>query len=241
MKNNSDEDELDAYYDVASKRNLLLNVKNPLSWYYSARRSMLLANMIRTRIEEDIPAENEGDVQSVRLVFKPSRSGNIFWLQTLRAAIRNDIAEDYFVGKDVNVEAEETIDKHGIDMMQVPRYRKLHGLYPTYLYFVGVAMENVLKGIYVMRHTDSIYSESGLEIVEEITKWGHKLYPLAARSLELRLNEAEEHLLRMLQEFVEWAGKYPGPKTPERYAGFVRGTNHPNPFSVAEQANFSKD
>jgi hypothetical protein len=165
MTNNRDKKRLDAFYADAGKKNLLLTMKNPLSWYGAAHRSMLLANIIRTRIEEDIPTENEGETYPVTLVFKPSRSGDIFWLQRLRAAISNDIVDNNFVGDDVNFEAEGTIDRQDIDIMYVPRYRKTHHLYPTYLYFVGVAMENVLKVIYVMRHTDSIYSNSDSEIV----------------------------------------------------------------------------
>ncbi len=241
MTNNRDKKELDAFYADGGKRNLLLTMKNPLSWYGAARRSMLLANMIRTRIEEDIPAENEGEMYPVPLVFKPSRSGDIFWLKRLRTAIKNDIADNNFVGNDVNLEADETIDKHDVETMHVPRYRKLHHLYPVYLYLVGTAMEDLLKAIYVMQNTDSIYSECDPEIVQDITSWGHKLVPLATVGLHLQLNESEEHLLRTLQEFVLWAGKYPGPKTPEQSADFARGTNHPNPFSEAERANYSKD
>jgi hypothetical protein len=241
MANDGDKNELAEFYEDAGRRNLLLQTKNPLAWYNAARRSMLQANMIRSRIEEDISAENEGKTQSVPLIFKPSRSGDIFWLKTLRAAIRNDIAGDHFIGNDVDIQAEETIDKRSIEMMLVPQYRKLHHLYPAYLYLIGAAIEDLLKAIYIMRHTDSIYSKSDPEIVEEVARWGHKLNPLATNGLQLELLEAEERLLRMLQQFIEWAGKYPGPKSPERYAEFVRGKNHPNPFSVAEHANYSKD
>ncbi|MGZ4848177.1 MAG: hypothetical protein ACXV5H_08625 [Halobacteriota archaeon] len=234
-------DELDDFYDDTSRRNLLLQMKNPLAWYYTARRSMLLANMIRMRIEKDIPVDDPEKIQSVPLIFKPSRSADIYWLQSLRAAIRNDVIDDHFVGDGVNVETEETIDKSGIDMISMHVYRKLHSLYPTYLYFIGAAMENVLKAIYAMQNTDSIHSENDPDIVNEITGWDHKLYHLAADGLRLPMTKKERGLLRTLQEFVVWAGKYPGPKTPERYADFVRGKDHPNPFSVAEHANFSQD
>lgn len=238
MTANGNKKELDEFYDEGSKRNLPLQMKNPFAWYNAAQRWMLLANMMRSRIERDNPAENEGETEVVR-VLEPSRSGDIYWLQILSAAIKNDIVEDNFVGNLVNVEAEETIDKRGIDIMPEPRYRRLHHLYPLYLYFVGAAMESLLKAIYVMQHTDSIYSNSDPEIGRKIIRWRHNLYPLAKDGLQLQLTEAEEHLLRMLQEFVEWAGKYPGPTSPERYADFVRGKHHPNPFSAAERANYS--
>lgn len=241
MTDNRDKDELDEFYEDAGRRNLLLKIKSPLAWYNKARSSIEVANMIRTSIEEDIP--NEGGPHLVSVVFEPSRSGDIFWLQTLRAVIRNDIVGDHFVGNEVVIQTEETIDKNGIGTMSDLRYKKLHHLYPNYMNLVGIATENLLKAIYVMRHTDSIHSESNPEIVENIAKWGHKLHKLAdgdANGLRLGLNETEEHLLRILEEFVTSA-KYPGPKTAERYTNFVRGKNHPNPYSQKERANFSKD
>jgi hypothetical protein len=137
MTNNKDRDEWDAFYEERATKNLLLQLKNPLSWYGSARRSMSLANKIRGRIEEDIPTVNEGDDQFFPGVFTPNRLGDVFWLQTLRAEIRNDLSGDGFVGVEVNFDTEDTIDKHGIDMMPEPKYRKLHPLYPIYLYFIG--------------------------------------------------------------------------------------------------------
>lgn len=243
MTNKKDRDEWDAFYEERAKKNLLLQLKNPLSWYGSARRSMLLANKIRTRIEKDIPIVNEGDDQFFPGVFTPNRLGDVFWLQTLRAAIRNDLGGDCFVGDEVNFDTEDTIDKHGIDKMPAPKYRKLHSLYPIYLYFIGAAMENLLKAICIMRHTDTIYlhTESDLKIVQGVVNKNHNLLYLAATGLQLSLDKAEKHLLGTLQDFIYWAGKYPTPKTPEQYEDFVRGTRHPNPFSEKERANFSKD
>ncbi len=243
MTNNSAEDKFwDAYYDDASRKNLLLNIKNPRSWYGSTRNWMLVANMIRTRIEEDIPAENEGDIESLPGVFNPSRLGDIYWLKTLSAMIREDIVEAHFVGNNINLDTDTTIDKHGVDLFPHPKYRKLHSLYPIYLFCIGVAMENLLKGIYVLRHTDSIYAESDLEIVEKVTNWDHKLFPLASQGLQLQLDKSEEHLLLMFQDFVIWAGKYPGrPKTPDQYKDLVIGKSYPNPFSEKERENFSMD
>jgi hypothetical protein len=243
MTKNSAEDKFwDEFYDNGSKKNLLLNIKNPISWYGSARNWMLVASMIRTRIEEDIPAKNEGDTQFFPGVFEPSQLGDSFWLQTLSARIRKDIVEEHFVRNDINFDAETTIDKHGKDEFPDPKYRKLHSLYPIYLYCIGVAMENMLKGIYVLRHTDSIYEESDLKIVKKVTKLGHRLFSLASKELQLPLDKSEEHLLLMLQDFVIWAGKYPGrSKTPDQYKDLVRGKSYPNPFSEKERANFSKD
>jgi hypothetical protein len=218
-------------------------MKNPLAWYGAARKSMLAANIIRTIIEHDVPAENEGqEAGYFPNVFK-SRSGDIFWLQTLRAQIAIDVAEDYLVGNDVNILAEETIDKNGIMMMPVPRYRVAHHLYPTYLYFVGTAMENVLKAIYVLRHTDSIYSDSDPKIVKKTTDWSHRLVDLAStdsEGLQLELSEREAQLLDMLRAIIEWVAKYPGPKDPKQLTRFVRGEKFPNPFSVKERGNYPK-
>jgi hypothetical protein len=243
MTNSNDRDERDEFYEEPAKKNLLLNLKNPLSWYYAARRLMLLANKIRAQIEADIPAVNEGDDQFFPGVFTPNRLGDVFWLQTLRARIRNDLSGDYFVGDEVNFDTEDTIDKDGLEMFSEPKYRKLHPLYPLYLYFIGAAIETLLKAICIMRLTTSIYlySESNLEIVLGVVNKGHKLLDLAVTGLQLPLDEAEKHLLRMLEDFILWVGKYPGPKTSKQYEAFVRGTKHPNPFSEKERPNFSKD
>ena len=241
-KNSAEDNFWDEFYDEASKKNLLLNIKNPISWYGSARNWMLVASMVRTRIEDDIPAKNEGDLESLYGVDEPSRSGDFFWLRTLRARIRKDIVEEHFVGNDTKFDAETTSNKHGIDELSVPKYRKLHPIYPIYLYCIGAAMENLLKDIYVLRHTNSIYEESDLEIIKKVTKLGHGLFRLASLKLQLPLDKSEEHLLLMLQDFVIWAGKYPGrSKTPDEYKDLVRGKSYPNPFSEKERANFSKD
>jgi hypothetical protein len=242
MTNNSAEDKFwDEFYDDGSKKNLLLNIKNPLSWYGSARNWMLIANMIRTRIEEDNPTENEGDVEFRPGVFEPSRSGDIFWLRTLKARIRNDIVDKHFVGNDINFDKEPTIEKRDINFPD-SKYRKLHRLYPIYLYCIGVAIENVLKGIYVLRNADSIHDESDSDIVQKVTKWRHGLFSLADEGLQLSLDESEKQLLLMLQDFVIWAGRYTGrPTTPKQLETQVRGKKYPNPFSESNRANYSKD
>jgi hypothetical protein len=143
----------------------------------------------------------------------------------------------------VDTQAEETIDKNDIIMRPVNRYRTTHRLYPTYLYFVGTAMENMLKAIYVMRRTDSIYSDSDPEIVKKTTSWSHKLLALASEDVEglrLQLSEREAQLLGMLRAIIEWVAKYPGPKDPSQLARFVRGEKYPNPFSVKERGNYAK-
>lgn len=79
-------------------------------------------------------------------------------------------------------------------------------LFPVYMMLVGLAVENLLKGVLISK--DHSLVEGG-----RLKKWGgsgHDLTKLASDA-RLPLTNEEKELLARVAEFVRWAGKYPLP------------------------------
>jgi hypothetical protein len=91
----------------------------------------------------------------------------------------------------------------------------IHSISPIYLMLAGLAIENLVKAIYIHRQYDVINDESG-----QLKKWGgngHKIADMV-RALQVSLNHKEWSLLERLQVHIEWAGRYPIPKN---YVGLL--------------------
>ena len=76
---------------------------------------------------------------------------------------------------------------------------------PVYMLLVGLAIENLAKGIYVARHPSVCSSDN---LPRELTT--HKAIELL-ESLDVGLSQAEIGLLERIETFVLWAGRYPIP------------------------------
>jgi len=77
---------------------------------------------------------------------------------------------------------------------------------PIYILLVGLAIENLVKGIYVARNPTACSSDN---LPSELTK--HKTIEFFER-LDLSFSQAEGHLLERIETFVLWAGRYPIPR-----------------------------
>lgn len=93
---------------------------------------------------------------------------------------------------------------------------------------LGLALENLLKGI-LLRQNPNLLTEEG-----ELKTKSHNLYDLWKRA-GLDLDEDRTALLQMLTKSVEWSGKYFVPLTEEAYLkgagiGFPRKNTSLAPF-----------
>jgi hypothetical protein len=79
-------------------------------------------------------------------------------------------------------------------------------LVPVYMMFMGLAIENLAKAIFVAREHYFGQENSKPESL------GHKLLDLFDR-IQFEVNEAEYFLVERLEIFVVWAGRYPVPKS----------------------------
>jgi len=70
------------------------------------------------------------------------------------------------------------------------------------LMLAGLALENLLKGRYVVVHGNRPYKT-------------HDLVDLAAKA-GVALDPSETRLVRRLTQFVTWSGRYPVPPSPEK-------------------------
>jgi hypothetical protein len=80
---------------------------------------------------------------------------------------------------------------------------------PSTMLLAAFAMENLLKGLVVIREPGSVQPRA--TDPERLLDWegsGHDLLALARRAGE-KLSAEEEDLMRLLTEFVLWAGRYP--------------------------------
>jgi hypothetical protein len=77
---------------------------------------------------------------------------------------------------------------------------------PIYMLLVGLAIENLAKGIYVARHPTACSSDN---LPGELAT--HKAIELL-ESLDMSLSQAEVSLLERIETFVLWAGRYPIPR-----------------------------
>lgn len=103
---------------------------------------------------------------------------------------------------------------------------------PIYMLLVGLAIENLVKGIYVARNPTACSSD---HLPGELTK--HKTIEFFER-LNLSISQAEGQLLERIETFVLWAGRYPIP----RRLDDLLPRNHPDggsgPLTYVTSADF---
>lgn len=100
----------------------------------------------------------------------------------------------------------------------------------VYLYLIGAAVENLLKGIFVARYPELIQLEKesineGRGRKKRYKGEGYKLNPKLgthkltsiAKSSGVDLTADECNLLRVFEKFIDWAGRYKIPKDSLKY------------------------
>jgi len=88
-------------------------------------------------------------------------------------------------------------------------------LMKSHLLLLGLAFENLIKGISVLLFNDFSSFNELKQKYWKISK-GHEIYQLA-QNIGIILNEQESFLLDRLEQFILWAGRYPTPTTKEVY------------------------
>ncbi len=91
--------------------------------------------------------------------------------------------------------------------------RIVRGHMSSYCLLMGFAFENLVKGVHL-----SSFSQSATPFDDARADWkdgGHGFTDLARRSIDL--SDIEINVLRKLQEFVVWSGKYAIPNKPGRF------------------------
>lgn len=89
---------------------------------------------------------------------------------------------------------------------------------PVYMLLVGLAVENLAKGVQVARMQAAL---SGDKLAKDLKT--HSLFDLL-KDVGLELDEYDAYLVERLEVFVAWAGRYP---IPTRLEGFLPRT-HPS-------------
>lgn len=105
-------------------------------------------------------------------------------------------------------------------------------LHHVYLFLIGQATENLLKGI-IIAHGKSLLGKNG-----EIRFSGHNLAALAREidSRRFAINSREWAILERLSKYVTFAGRYPIAKRPEH----VFGSGHSSEDYKAELGLFHR-
>ncbi|MGD0171634.1 MAG: hypothetical protein ABSB81_05880 [Halobacteriota archaeon] len=97
----------------------------------------------------------------------------------------------------------------------------IYRLDAVYMYLAGMALENLLKGILVIRHPqlvaeDSIGPRLHQHFVDDY-----------ARELDLKLEPAQKELLGRIRLYIEWKGRYQIPKKSNGYDPQLKAENTP--------------
>jgi hypothetical protein len=84
-------------------------------------------------------------------------------------------------------------------------------LFPTYAFLLGLSFENLIKGL-IIAHGKSLGTNGKLD--PKFTN--HKVSSLIQHldSSRFAVSQAEVDTLKGLEPFIQWAGRYPIPKTP---------------------------
>jgi hypothetical protein len=101
--------------------------------------------------------------------------------------------------------------KSGPDANGEPIHPEDQGIDNPATLLYGYAIENAIKGYLIEKLNGYKNAEQ-----EAGHAWNHCLCDLAGKT-GLPLTDDQRHLLRTLQSFVIWAGRYPIPKKPEKF------------------------
>jgi hypothetical protein len=111
-----------------------------------------------------------------------------------------------------------------VSMEVAPADRRIEtlGLVMSSMLLLGLAMENLIKGVYVAKNPNLVARER-----IDLSLWaedsGHGIASFAKTLTPLEHDE--EELLRRLQEHVVWAGRYPIPTKSTRFHNSLHPDN----------------
>jgi hypothetical protein len=214
----------------------------------------------------DVPSE--GGYKDERLISADEVSPN----QLLHAFVSRDLRTLF--NQPVSTERSKAyelypdeVEKVLLNIPKMPRkeYRTGHECYGVYIFLAGLAVENILKCICIVRHPE-LTSSPKLRPFDEKPKSSspnkrvtidgriykiaykldnrldtHDVYSLAVdkKKLHLTLNRDERRILNKLKEYIVWAGRYPIPGASGAHKSHLEGEN--NPYSSKNRTKFPKD
>lgn len=99
-----------------------------------------------------------------------------------------------------------------------PRNKDLHGHIDVFMMLCSYSLENLLKGLIVLRERPAIEQRlNNNEPFNAIIPEKHKLYQLAKRAGLATLADEKRALLERLTRSAVWAAQYPAPLRPDEY------------------------
>lgn len=86
--------------------------------------------------------------------------------------------------------------------------KKQQGVSRTYMFIIGVCLENLFKGI-LIAETPGFVKDGK---IDNSISSGHNVYELSTKVKTLKFTKAEKTLLKILSDAIPYWGKYPIPK-----------------------------
>jgi hypothetical protein len=105
-------------------------------------------------------------------------------------------------------------------------------LYNIGLFLVALAIENLLKGLWVGRNSERIKQITNMRTnLPEITN--HQLFKVA-EAAGMSLSDEEKSLLNDLSKIILWSGRYPAPSNVNDYKSYFTSGPPSNRFRAGE-------
>ena len=104
-----------------------------------------------------------------------------------------------------------------IESMKIPamfRQTETEGLLMSSMLLLGLAIENLVKGVYVAKNPE-VVDERKIDSSGWKTDGGHGIADFVKAFISV--DQEEEELLVRLQEYIIWAGRYPIPNKSTRF------------------------
>jgi len=122
------------------------------------------------------------------------------------AILLKNIADDIYLkfGKEIHDGERGRILVHSV-MSDKPEIVGPYGLIGPCKMMIGLALENIVKGLLVKREGKFLREWIGIN--------GHDLKRLITDLLDFSVSDIEKDLLKDLSSYVHWAGRYPAPKS----------------------------
>lgn len=111
------------------------------------------------------------------------------------------------------------------------RREKKLAFFQSLLMLMGLSFENLIKGVHIAQ-TPALSAEERLKDWKKNHRGGHGIVSLA--KVVTHLNAEEENLLKRLEIYSVWAGRYTTPTNLERYIETLKPENLHN-FSPADE------
>ncbi len=139
------------------------------------------------------------------------------WLEAARGLKR---AADLVRAADIFMDGRDILGALPFDHQEAARFARSMEMLPVYKLLVGLAVENLAKGIIMAREPERAGGS-------RLQGWGCAEHDLTAyvRMTGLSVSDDERRLLSQLSRYVRWAGRYPVVKDVEKEIARAKKTD----------------